>query len=408
MAQHSCYWFATCPTQNVVMAGLVRNADILIIGGGIAGISLLYQLVNSGFTNTYLVEESSVGFHASGRGSGQLLLRGAKLFSQMPEEDGKEYLEFISENNRRFLTGLRNVKFDTDLRDTGGLRLAVSEEEMTNLIKESFFINKYRGLECPILSQQDIQNILPNSPFVGGIFIPTESMFNPYKLVNGLRELLERKGPRVLTDCQVTSVDKVSDGFSVSIRHKGTIKAKKVVYCNNAYTPELLPELADVITSFRGQMIATDFLPNSVLQTLPQMSITSNDCNEYFRPHGGRLLVGGMRHSVRGNQIGIVDDGEFSVSVYERLRAFAVSAIPAIKDIKFTHSWSNVLCSTPDGLPLIGKVPNKENEFVLGGFGYYGYSHILHGSMIIKDLISKGESQHPGVRLFDPKRFSNV
>ena len=393
MAQHSCYWFTTAPTQHAVMVGLVRNVDTLIIGGGIAGVSLLYQLLNSGYTNTYLVEESTVGFHASGRGCGQLLLRGSKLFSQMPEKDGREYLAFISENNRRFLNGLRNLKFDSDLRDTGGLRLATSEDEMTALVKESFFIKQNTSLECPILSKQEIENILPKSPFVGGIYVPTESMFNPYKLVNGLRELLEVKGPRVLTDSQVTSVVRTSDGFTVSIRHKGTIKAKRIVYCINAYAPELLPELANVITSFRGQMIATDFLPNSVLQTLPHMSITSNDCNEHLRPHGGRLLVGGMRHSVRGSQIGITDDGEFSNSVYERLRSFAIEALPSLKDVKFSHSWSHVLCSTSDGMPLIGEF--RKNEFILGCFGYYGYSHILHGGMIIKDLISQGESQHP-------------
>mgnify|MGYP001566581361 CR=1 FL=1 len=259
MAQHGCYWLSTCPTRYLITSGIVRNVDVLIIGGGITGISLLFHLISAGLTNTYLVEESTIGFHASGRGSGQLLLRGGKLFSQMQEDDGKEYLEFVGDNNRRFLHGLRNVSFDTDLRDCGGLRLASNTEELFVLSRESNFIKQHRGIDCPVLLKEDVDRIMPSSPFIGGMFVPTESTFNPYKVVNGIHEMSEQKGSRVLTGCQVTRVEKIDGGFAVSIRHKGTIKAKKVVYCTNSYAPELLPELANVMQSFRGQMIATDF-----------------------------------------------------------------------------------------------------------------------------------------------------
>lgn len=409
MAKHSNYWFGTCPTQHHVTSGLVRNVDVLIIGGGIAGISLLYKLIQSGITSTYLVEESTVGYHASGRSSGQLMLRGAQLFSSMPEEDGIEYLKFISDNNKRFLHGLRNVSFDTGLRDTGGLRLATTEKEFALLKEEAAFIKQHGGLDCPLLSQDEVLSLIPKSNFLGAMFVPTESTFNPYKVVNGLRELVERKGPRVLTGCQVTEVTRTKgDSFSVSIRHRGVIKAKKVVYCNNAYASELLPELSKNMMGFRGQMIATDFLEDDLIRLLPQMSMTCNDCNEYWRLHGGRLLVGGMRHAVRGSQNGILDDGEVSPAVYDRLRNFVNVSLPMVADVKFTHTWSGIMCATSDKLPLVGALPNRPDEFILAGFNGYGYGHALNGSMIIKDLINNGNSSHPGVRLFDPGRFTNV
>lgn len=405
MANHQNYWFSTSPTKTVISSGLVRNADVLIIGGGIAGITLLYQLLNAGVTNTYLVEQSSVGFHASGRSSGQLMFRGAKLFSEMPEEDAIEYIKCISENNRRFLHGLRNVEFDTDLRDTGGLRLASSEEELQKLKNESAFILKHAGIECPILSREEILGILPQSNFLGGMFVPTEATFNPYKVVNGLRELIEQKGSRVLTDVQVTQVVSNNDGsFSVSIRHRGVIKAKKIVYCINSYSSDLLPELTPTMIGFRGQMIATDNLPDTIAQILPAMSMSCNDCNEYFRVHNNRLLVGGMRHSVRGQQVGIINDGEVSPAVYDKLRSFVNESLPFLNEVKFMYTWSGIMCSTPDGLPLIGTL--RDNEYILGGFNGYGFGHVLYGSMIIKDIIIKGVSNQIGVRLFDPKRFN--
>lgn len=405
MANHNNYWFGTCPTRARVASGLVRNADVLIIGGGIAGMSLLYNLINAGVTNTYLVEESTVASHASGRSSGQLMLRGSKLFHELGDTVGAEYLEFIGENNRRFTKGLRAAGFDTDLRDTGGLRLAVTEDELEKLSRESEFVLKHRNIHCPILSKSEVHGILPHTGFAGGMFVPVEAIFNPYKVVNGLRELVEKKGPRVLTDCQVTSIVEDDKGLAVSIRHKGVIRAKQVVYCLNAYTSELLPELAEVMTPYRGQMIATDHLEDSVAQLLPAMSMTCNDCHEYFRIHGGRLLVGGMRHAVRGQQMGLINDGEISPGIFDKLRGFVTGALPFIQNIKFTHTWSGIMCATPDGLPLIGALPGRQNQYILGGFNGHGFSHALHGSMIIKDLINTGSSTHPGVQLFDPGRF---
>lgn len=399
------YWFQTCPTKHNVSSGLVRNADVLIIGGGIAGMSLLYQLINSGVTNAYLVEESTVGFHASGRSSGQLMLRGAKLFHEYGEKDGAEYLNFISENNKRFLNGLRKVPFDTDLRDGGGLRLAADDKEMESLVLESKFLRKHRDLDCPVLDKKDIADMLPKSNFVGGMYVPTEATFNPYKVTNGLRELIDNKGSRVMTDCQVLSVTQEEKALAVSIRHKGIIKAKKVVYATNAYTSELLPEFAEVMTPYRGQMIATSPLGSIASQAIPAMSMSSSNCDEYFRLYNGRLLVGGKRNSVRGKQKGIINDGEISPGIHDKLRGFVMDILPSTKDIKFTHAWSGIMCATPDGLPFIGQVPGKENEYVLGGFNGYGYCHSLQGSTIIKDLILSGHSKSPGAELFNPARI---
>lgn len=405
MVNHRNYWFQTCPTKQTVSSGIVRNADVLIIGGGIAGVTMLHQLLMSGISNVYLVEESSIGFHASGRNGGQLMLRGSNLFHELPEEDGVEYLKFISENNKRFLNGLRNVSFDTELRDSGGIRFAIDEEEMEILEREANFIRENGGIDCPLLTQKDTTNILPQSNFSGGMFVPNEVNFNPYKIVNGLRELVEKKGSRILTGCQVVSVTEDDRGLAVSIRHKGTIRAKKVVYCTNGYTTELLPQLKSFMTPCRGQMIATDYLPAHLINVVPTMTMTCNNSHEYFRLHQGRILAGGKRQSVRAHQRNIINDGEMSPGVYDRLRIFIGEAMPFIKDIKITHSWSGIMSETADGLPLIGLVPGKRNEYILAGFNGYGYSHALQGSMIVKDLIRMGHSKSPGVRLFDPARI---
>lgn len=407
MVKHSNLWFESCPTRRDLSTGLVKNVDVLIIGGGLAGVSLLHNLVNSGMVNTYLVEETSIGFHGSGRGMGQLMLRGSKLFHEMP--DGEEYLNFVSDNNRRFLNGLRALSFDHDLKETGGLRLAITDEEMSKLEAESAFIQKVRRVTCPVLSRRQLDLMVPAKRFVGGMFVPNEASYNPYKVVNGLRDTVEKGGTRVFTNTQVESVVTNDDGsLTVSIRHRGTIRAKQVVYCTGAYTSRLLPEFTDILIPFREQVIATDYLENDVVLTLPAMSISCNNGQERFRQYAARFIMGGMRQSVRGQQEGIVYDGEISPAVYDKLRLFAIESFPFLKNSKFSHVWSGVFCGTTDDKPLIGPVPNRPNQYIMTGFGYYDSSNAILGSMLIKDYIKHKDSVGLCHQILNPGRFFNV
>jgi glycine/D-amino acid oxidase-like deaminating enzyme len=63
------------------------------------------------------------------------------------------------------------------------------------------------------------------------------------------------------------------------------------------------------------------------------------------------------------------------------------------------------MCSTPDGFPLIGELPDRPNQYIMAGFNGYGFSHALSGAMIIRDYIKDGKSSIPGARLFDPGRL---
>jgi gamma-glutamylputrescine oxidase len=410
MVRQANLWFESCPTRRDLTVGLVKNVDTLIIGGGLAGISLLYYLVVGGMINTYLVEESSVGFHGSGRGMGHLMFGGSKLFHEM--SDGEDYMNFVGDNNKRFLSGLRNQKdkFDTDLRETGGLRLATTDEEMAKLEKEAEFIKRIRGIDCPVLSRQSLDTMLPSrNTFIGGLFIPNEATYNPYKVVNGIRETIEKTGTRVFTNTQVESVVTNDDNsLTVSIRHRGTIRAKQVVYCTGAYTSKLLPEFADVLLPFREQVIATDYLDNDLARTLPMMGISCNGGKEKFRSHNTRFLMSGMRQSVRGQQEGILYDGEISEAVHGKLRSFSFDAFPFLTKAKLTHVWSSVFCSTPDGKPLIGPVPNRNNQYMLTGFDAYDSSNAMLGSMMIKDYIKNKDCIVPGSKIVSPGRFFNV
>lgn len=409
MAKHQNYWFESYDAVEKVRSGIIKNADVLIIGGGISGLLMLWQMLKAKVDNVYLLDASQPGFRCSGRSSGQLMLRGYRSFADIYHSLGdtatKEYIDFISANNEILRTVIVDSQLQCDLRESGGLRLAIDEKELEALEEEATIIEDAGvGVTPVMLTKAEVEKLIYSQRFVGGMYIANEATFNPYMLVNNMATKLNAGGRRIMTGCSVESVTYKEDGaMDVLVRDKGIIRTKKVVYCTNAYTPRLLPEFAEFMIPVRGQMIASNVLPLEIQKAMPQMSMSCNYGREYFRVHKDRLLMGGMRHKVRGHQRDIMFDGEASRAVGQHLREFMTQAFPYIQDGP-THTWTGIMSETKDGFPLVGPVPSKPGQFISAGFNGYGFSHALLSAYAIRDFVLESEAILPAVTLFDPAR----
>ena len=130
-----------------------------------------------------------------------------------------------------------------------------------------------------------------------------------------------------------------------------------------------------------------------------------NFCYEYFRLHGGRFVVGGMRWSVPGEEQGIVDDTEVNDAVADGLRAYVHRHFPVLRDVPFPHGWTGIMAGTQDGLPLCGELPGRPGVFALLGFNGYGLSFACEAGATVADQIVHGKADHPAVPMFAPRRF---
>jgi glycine/D-amino acid oxidase-like deaminating enzyme len=409
MAKHQNYWFESYAPTIQVRSGVIKNADVLIIGGGVAGLLTLWQMIKAKQENVYLLDEATPGYRASGRSSGQLMLRGARSFTDIHHSvspaAASEYIDFIAANNEILRSVIEDSQLQCDLRESGGLRLAIDEAELDVLREEAQLIEDANvGVTPVMLSKAEVENLVYSKRFAGGMYVASEATFNPYMLINQMAEKLDAGGRRILTGCSVESVTENDDGIlEVQIRDKGIVRAKKVIYCTNAYTPRLLPEFAPFMSTFRGQIIASDKLPEQVQKVMPPMSMSCNYGREYFRVHREKMLMGGMRHKVRGHQTGTTFDGEASRAVGQHLRDFMTTVFPYITNAP-THIWTGVMSSTDDGFPIVGEVPGKPNQYVCAGFNGYGFSHSLLSAFAIRDIVLGNKLTLPAIELFDPIR----
>jgi glycine/D-amino acid oxidase-like deaminating enzyme len=165
---------------------------------------------------------------------------------------------------------------------------------------------------------------------------------------------------------KVTSVNQNISGILVQC-DAGTIETKKIVYCTNAYTNELLPECN--ITPIRNQVLVT-----KPLQSLPlKFAITCNSGYEYLSPReDGRIVLGGMRYLAPNSDINNADDSTLHPDVSQGLRTYLQRQFPDLQDIEVDEEWAGIMGWTPDRLALVGKIPNRKDEFICAGFSGHG------------------------------------
>ena len=138
---------------------------------------------------------------------------------------------------------------------------------------------------------------------------------------------------------------------------------------------------------------------------MPPYAMSSNFCYEYFRIHRGRFVLGGMRWSVPGEELGTVDDSTVNPEVTNNLLDYVRRHFPDLSGRDFPHAWTGIMAGTPDGLPLVGALPGRAGTYALGAFNGYGLSFAFLAGRCLAELVVDGQSPHPALPLFAPRRL---
>jgi glycine/D-amino acid oxidase-like deaminating enzyme len=169
-----------------------------------------------------------------------------------------------------------------------------------------------------------------------------------------------------------------------------------VVVAVDGWTDAVIPELAPWVRPVRGQVLATEPLPERVADR-PHYARGGYDYWQQLQT--GRLILGGRRDmSLETEQ---TDVEETTPLIQGRLDAFAAELVG--RPPRVTHRWAGIWGETPDRLPLAGRVPGNERLWVAGG--YSGHGNVLGfacGELVAKAVL--GEVV-PDLDLFDPARF---
>lgn len=391
-------------------AELPARADVAVVGGGIAGIATALHLAQRGI-DVVVLEQRTVAARASGRNDGQLLLglgeHYHRIHGQFGAAKARVLWDFLRDNHEALREAIAAHGVDCGLRQDGGLRLAETPHEWTEL-RTAAALLAAEGKAHELVPAAELARWLPAATgFHGALFLTGEAIVQPVRMVRGLARAACAAGAKLATGADVEAIDGDAGDFRVRLRDGRTVAASIVVHCTSTLARELDRSglLARTVFPFRGQIVATDALPRAVTAQFPRYAMSSNFCYEYFRVADDRFVIGGKRWSVPGEQLGIVDDDGHDPRITDNLLAYVREHFPPLRDVPFPHVWTGIMAGTPDGLPLLGALPGAPGTFALLAFNGYGLSFAFLAGRCLADLIVDGHCAHEALPLFAPRRF---
>ncbi|HEU5230511.1 MAG TPA: FAD-binding oxidoreductase [Ktedonobacteraceae bacterium] len=383
------YWLRTVVPASL-SSDLPPTIDVAVIGGGLLGTATSYWLAKAGI-KTVLLERTRLAYGATGRNGGFMVAGTAEAYSQaiarLGHETARAVMTLTLENRQLLRQLLVEEEIECDYREPGSLSLALSGEQFVAM-RQSVEALQADGFAAALLDREQVQALVktPLGPeIVGGKFAPEQGLVHSAKLVQGLARAAQRHGAQY---CVATALQLMSDREGVRIlTSQGMLHAATVVVAINAWTSELLPMLAGLITPVRGQVLAYAQMP-PIFQT--GMSASISRTGEYWQQAvDGTIVLGGCREAAPDGDVDIRESRPTS-EVQAAIEQIFPRLFPSLKSLRVVQRWAGLMAFTPDYLPIIDRVADNAGIWFVGGFSGHGMPFGLRLGQLIATAITDG------------------
>ncbi len=374
---------------------LTTQAEIVIVGGGIAGCSTAYHLAKMGKTDVVLLEQgkltSGTTWHAAGL-VGQM--RPNRNMTVMSKYGIDLYSTLEAE------TGLA-----TGWKQCGSVNVARTPERMQVLKKQLAMATSF-GVECHLIDNQQIAERVPimrTDDLQGGIWLPGDGKANPADLCMSLAKGARSRGVAIHEGIEVTGVI-VENGKAVGIRTtQGDIRCEVVVNCAGQWARQF-GRLAGVnvpLYSAEHFYVVTGKIPG----VTPMMPVVRDpDGFIYYKEEVGGLVMGGFEPVAKPWKVDpIPATFQFELlgedwDQFEPLMTNAIHRTPCLETAEIKMLLNGPESFTPDGNFILGEAPELRNYFVCAGFNSAGIANSGGAGRLIAEWIIGGE---PSTDLWD-------
>ena len=363
------------------------TCDTLIIGGGIAGLSLKYMLDQNNISSI-LVEQNTIASGASGMNGG-FCSSGWSLDQEIIEKKlglkkSKEFFQ-ISQNGLNWLKSICKECSPSISQFREGILSVHFSEKIKYLETLSYKFNENYGVNNIFLKKEDLARNINSPLYSSGILDNEAFQFNPLNVMLYMAEKLIINNNSIFEYSKVQKIKKKKSEFYVEISNGGVIKARRVVLATGGYLSEISGiNINKYLFKFITSIAVTEPLCSKTLKNSISTNYAIHDnrrAGNYFRfLPDGRLLWGRDIRSVGKLSINKIIKG-----TKKDLKKIFPSEEKNINNISFDYAWSGQLGYFSNLMPLIFK--NSDNLFYITGFGGHGMNTAPAAALLIKDAI---------------------
>jgi glycine/D-amino acid oxidase-like deaminating enzyme len=403
------------------LAALPARADVVVIGGGIIGVSAALHLAKKG-VSVALCEKGHIAGEQSSRNWGWCRTMGRDP-AEIP----------LSIESLRLWAGMNDdVGAETGFRRSGIIYLCETQRDLDE--REAWLRNaRQYQVSSRLLGSAEVDQILPGSTrrWKGGLITPTDGRAEPQLAVPAMAEAARRAGAAIMTSCAVRGVETAAGSVSAAITEKGRIPCSSIVLAGGAWSrlfcgafgldfPQLkilgsvmrtapldgAPDYAVGASNFafrrrldggytvaqRGANVTPivpdsfrlffDFLPSLTKQWRElRLRVGRSFIEEWRIPRTWSLDASSPFEAVR------VLDPEPVDSILAEAQSNLTRAFPVFKNMTIAERWAGLIDVTPDAVPVISPIQALPGFFLASGFSGHGFGIGPASGRLVADLV---------------------
>lgn len=364
------------------------DADICVIGGGIAGVSAALEAARLGAT-VALIEARQIGWNASGASLGIVTPGFGNSESDIVARLGRHHARELWTLSQEGVDRIREIAGEIqNVGITDGALDVSTTGHSDDVARRMQVLVDDLGADVESWPADQVRGVLKAPRYFHGIHHPRAFHLHALNYLKGLAELAQRAGVQIFEQTDVTSIDATGIRKRI-VTPEGRLRANAIIVAGNVHLGKLFPRLVKTLRPVWRYAAVTEPLGDRLADAVSFAgAVSENGDGSRFRVVGGDRLMwsGPVRwHDVAPRRLRGAIQSEIA------------QAFPTLKPVAIADIWSGVTGETVHGMPQIGQM--NHGLWIAGGFGRQGFNTAaMAGRLIARGILAADDRW----RLFAP------